>query len=44
MARELLVNGRVKNVPDAIQMAEELINETTYTQGNENELERNRSK
>ena len=28
----------------AIQMAEELINETTYTQGNENELERNRSK
>ena len=44
MARELLVNGRVNNVPDAIQMAEELINETTYTQGNENELERNRSK
>jgi hypothetical protein len=45
MARELLVNGRVNNVPDAIQMAEELINETTYTyEGTKNELERNRSK
>ena len=44
MARELLVNGRVNNVPDAIQMAEELINETTYTLGNGNELERNRSR
>ena len=32
MARELLVNGRVTNVPDAIAMAEELITETTYTQ------------
>ena len=32
MARELLVNGRVNNVQDAIAMAEELISETTYTQ------------
>ena len=45
MARELLVNGRVNNVPDAIAMAEELISETTYTQKeNTNDLDNNKHK
>ena len=45
VARELLVAGRCKDVYEAIQIAEDLIAETTYTQkGNTNDLDNNKYK
>jgi hypothetical protein len=45
MARELLVNGRCNNVYEAIQMAEDLISETTHThEEKQNDLDNSKFK